>query len=178
MKYICDRYKNCEKTFECEICGHVFVRNSLSKVCSLKCRVKQGSIKLENGCWEWVKMKAGDYGKLRWNGKTISAHRASYIAFKGDIKKGLWVLHSCDNPCCVNPEHLSLGTPKDNHDDMHRKKRGIYRDKNHFGRYTEQQIEEMKKLKDEGFTYERLTRIFNCSTTHVYNVIKGKYNGL
>lgn len=162
----------------CEICNNSFIRNSLSKVCSLKCRIIQGCKKLPNGCWEWQRLKTGDYGKVRWESKTISAHRASYLAFKGNIPKGKWVCHTCDYPLCVNPDHLWIGTAKENAVDKVKKGRGLYREKNIFGKHTKEQIEEIKLLKKEGFTYKRLCRIFNCSTTHIYNVIRGKYYGL
>lgn len=83
--------------------------------------------KAESGCWLWtgskLKRKGREYGQIRVNGKTSKAHAVSYKIHKGEIPKGLWVLHSCDNPSCVNPEHLWLGTAKDNTADMYEKGR-------------------------------------------------------
>jgi hypothetical protein len=59
------------------------------------------------------------------NGKIDGAHRASYRLYLGEIPDGMFVMHSCDNPVCVNPSHLSLGTPMDNTRDMIRKGRDI-----------------------------------------------------
>jgi len=64
------------------------------------------------------------YGRLRvGNRKTMLAHRFSYEAHVGPIPKGMFVCHKCDNPLCVNPDHLFVGTASDNMQDMHRKGR-------------------------------------------------------
>lgn len=79
----------------------------------------------QTSCWVWKKSKTKlGYGKASYNGKQITAHRLSFILNKGEIPLGLFVLHKCDNPSCVNPDHLFLGTQSDNIKDMHNKKRG------------------------------------------------------
>jgi HNH endonuclease len=68
-----------------------------------------------NGCWHWTAARRGSpYGQAKHEGRVWYAHRLAYALFKGDIAPGLKVLHGCDNPICVNPEHLELGTQSDN----------------------------------------------------------------
>lgn len=75
-------------------------------------------IDARSGCWIWTASKCGDgYGYFRINRKTVKAHRASYQLFKGD-PKGFYVLHTCHNASCVNPNHLKLGTHEENMQDL------------------------------------------------------------
>ena len=74
-------------------------------------------------CWEWTGFKDQDgYGKFE-SASEQRAPRVAWILFNGIIPAGAWVLHSCDNPPCVNPDHLFLGSPRDNTQDASHKGR-------------------------------------------------------
>lgn len=75
---------------------------------------------MPTGCWEWTGSRTapGWHGRVSVNGVMVMAHRVSWEMAHGPIPEGLSVLHHCDNPPCVNPDHLYLGTAKDNARDM------------------------------------------------------------
>ena len=131
-------------------------------------------IKGPDDCWEW---KRGcfnhGYGAFRYENKTQQAHRFAWEQVNGLIPEEMFVCHSCDNPICVNPLHLFLGTPKNNMDDMVRKGRSSRGMKRHTAKLNEKIVLEIrrkyrygtcshKELSEEyGVAKSTITRIIN-----------------
>lgn len=120
-------------------------------------------------CWNWFGSKVpGGYGQIRAggpNGKMLSAHRSAWEIAFGPIPKGLQVLHDCDNPGCVNPHHLTLGTVDDNMKDMAAKGRSNAR-RPRLSTDCKAEIVELQKY----LTRAELAEQFNISQRYVRNI--------
>ena len=127
------------------------------------------TVNQESGCWEWNKIYKF-YPKVVFRGKLTRVHRASYEWHIGEIPKGKFVLHKCDNKQCINPGHLFIGSQADNMKDMNTKGRGNYnKSKNHrvslshsSRKTTQEQIDTAKTLRNEGHTYSSIGKVIGC----------------
>lgn len=128
-------------------------------------------------CWEWVGHKdIKGYGLLNHPYST-KAHRLSWLLHFGEIKNNLLVCHKCDNPSCVNPNHLFLGTVQDNNRDKEQKgrHRGAKGERNFGSVLTQKQVDVIRFLYDSNqySTYD-LSEVFQVSRNCISKIINNK----
>ena len=132
----------------------------------------------ETGCWNWTAGKQSmGYGMMTVKGKRMLAHRYSYeLAHTNKIPKGMFVLHKCDNPACVNPDHLFLGTQKDNIRDCIKKNR--HSPPPHIGqahrKLTEKQVIKIKKLLSQGLSRRKIAKLFPVTSATIDKIADNK----
>lgn len=130
---------------------------------------KEKILMADNGCWVWTACRSRDgYGVMNVG----LAHRFSWKAFRGPIPKSMYVLHKCDNPSCVNPDHLFIGTQFDNMRDMKAKGREAYRKGEHHPRakLTEQQA---ISIIHDPREHKVIAREYGIRSTHVGKIKRG-----
>lgn len=140
----------------------------------------------ENGCMEWLGWKnSGGYGKFSIYKKYITAHRFSYLYFIGHLPDEMCVCHHCDNPGCVNPKHLFLGTRSENMKDMankgrHPNKKGIpltidNRGSNHvFAKLDEAKVKDIKIKLSKGIKGSIIAREYGVVEQIIYEIKNNK----
>lgn len=133
------------------------------------------------GCWNWTANKnSWGYG-LFWIGiKMRTAHRVSYEHYKGIILDNLCVRHKCDNPSCVNPDHLELGVHADNMKD--RDVRGRQKtpcgEANGFSKITEDIVREIRELYSTGIPKQQdIADYYGISVSQVSNIVNRRHWG-
>lgn len=128
-----------------------------------------------NGCWLWIgSLRSNGYGRLHWSGKTALAHRVSYEIENGAFSRELDVLHKCDNPQCVNPEHLFLGTDLDNNRDMMQKGRARYLHGEQLpqAKLSKEKVQEIRERYAAGGVYQyELAREYGVAKSSISYII-------
>jgi hypothetical protein len=125
-------------------------------------------------CWPWkgCVLKPAGYGQMWWEGKLQGAHRIAFIIAGGTIPEHRYVCHSCDNPSCVNPAHLFVGTPKENSGDMVTKRRSAAGIKNGYSKLTDNEVLQIRQRKEAGESLGSLAASFQIDKTHVSKIVK------
>lgn len=174
--------KHCNKEFICT--------NPMKKYCSNECQFLDKLKRVSSGCIEWQGSRnIQNYGIMRINSKAYPAHRFSWERLHGPIPKDLIICHKCDNPCCVNPEHLFLGTKYDNNHDRSLKGRSGKRtyspeekkrysqlfsgENNSTSRLTNKQVEQIITLKGQ-YSYSQIAKMFNISKCTITSIFNGR----
>lgn len=137
--------------------------------------VKAGS---DDECWPWEKCPKDRYGAIGKDGVIERAHRVSWQIHIGPIPPGVQVLHTCDNPPCVNPKHLFLGDQTANMRDMARKGRGRSAPRaalqNSKAKVTRAEVAEIRQQLGAGHSQSTIARRFNISQTNVSAISRRK----
>lgn len=122
-------------------------------------------------CWLWMlgKFNSG-YGHIKIDGINMGTHVASYRLFKGPIRKGLCVLHTCDVKHCIRPSHLWLGTRAENNIDMKKKNRHAHGEQHSISKLTEQDVRDIRKLGLNSHP-EEIAIMYNVSVSCIASVI-------
>lgn len=133
---------------------------------------------MPSGCWHWLgapRSKTIRYGRFFFLGKRYSAHRFMWeLYYNAIVPIGLFVLHRCDNPPCVNPEHLFLGTAKANAEDRQAKGRGnAVRGQEHYNYRVTPQLEiEIREARVSGLKYRELVTRFSLCQEMICRVLR------
>ena len=138
-------------------------------------------INKNSSCWLWIGVKDRfGYGRFSLDGRMVYAHRIIWEYVNGSIPNGLFVLHKCDVPACVNPEHLFLGTQSDNLKDAYQKGHlrhlsGFRGEKQGQSKLTDEIVKSIREEYQNPKTsqYQLAKRYGVCQTT-IWRVVKRK----
>lgn len=154
------------KEYPCLTCSVLCYKVYAKAFCSDKCRF-MSYVSIADDCWLWIGAKnRRGYGKLCFQGnKHDTAHRVAFKLFNGPISDDLFVCHTCDNPSCVKPGHLWLGTTQDNKKDQISKGRGGVK-------LTEKDVLQIRKLYENKVGSMLISRLFNVTCGTISSIAK------
>lgn len=182
-----------KKYRKCSYCQQDYIANSVARECSIKCRLLN-RVEVKVDCWEWKgKISSAGYGEMCVKQKHCLTHRLSYEVFNGSIPENTNVCHKCDNKKCLNPEHLWLGTQKENIQDAknkgrlpdqrgrkhteetlkklklrpHSDRRG---EKHHLTKLCNNDVFEIRKLLEMGLRQSEIAKKFDVNQTVISNI--------
>lgn len=175
-----------EKILALKLCNKHYLRfkrgSDINKKSSYEMSLKERLLSFcvideKTKCWNWSGSKnRKGYGALSIKNKHSIAHRESYKVFKGKIPNGMHVCHSCDNPSCINPDHLWLGTNKDNNNDKMEKGRfkPNYGNNNGNSKLTKNDVIEIKQKINQGYDLVEISKQYNVTPENIYSIKNNK----
>ena len=136
-------------------------------------------VQRSDDCWLWTGTKPRGYGMLRVGRRMRLAHRISWEIHRGQIPEGLDICHVCDVPACVRPDHLFLGTAKDNSDDARAKGRwrpfSIRGESHHNAKLSDAQVEEVRRIRSaRSESIAALARRLGVATSTIKRICNGR----
>lgn len=189
MKRCC---RNCRKSFHTKPC---LVRKGKGHFCSRKCadtrhtKVTPSELFLKHvkksakGCWLWTGYHLpdtprckGGYGQTTYRGQRMAAHRASWLIHRGPIPRGKFVLHDCprgDSRDCVRPDHLWLGTHKENMADMVAKNRSAAGERHPKAKLSVVKVVRIRQLIRKGFSTKQVAAWYRVSPSTIVRAVSG-----
>jgi hypothetical protein len=177
-----DRVRELRHQNRDSICAAKRARYHRTKVLKNRWRLRPDRIAervtiTEAGCWEWNGKPRGKFGyaRIQVNGVAKPAHRAVYEVLVGPVPDHLHVCHQCDNPKCVNPAHLFVGTQADNIQDMVTKGRQARGERISTAKLTAEQVTEIRRLYvPRKMGSHRLARRFGVSKVTIQRILNRK----
>lgn len=172
-----DRWYIKERKFCSKKCFGIYYKKSkeLENLKIIKQRLSDCCYEGRNKCWIWnsSKSKSG-YGKIKFNGKDWRAHRLSYWIHKGKFSLNLRVCHSCDNPSCINPDHLFVGTDQENKDDQIRKNRHPKGEKIGQSKLKNGDILIIREMSKNGISQQAIADKYGVVQTTISGIVRRK----
>lgn len=125
----------------------------------------------KTNCWNYTmyKDKRG-YGRTTYKNKTWLLHRLSYYLFRGKFKKDKYICHKCDNTSCINPDHLFVGTQKDNMQDMISKGRDGFGENHPCAKLNEKQVKDIRKKIKFGLSLREIAKQYDVNFTSIRSI--------
>lgn len=169
----------------CIICKKHFVSNNISpKFCSRKCCYSKAPIERfwifvnkTDTCWMWIGSRNNNgYGKFKVGSHLISSHRFIFETINGPIPPGKIIRHSCDNPICVNPDHLLVGTCQDNINDKCARGRvsRLNGEQNPNAKLLKSDIPMIRKLYKDGLSQKEIGILFGVVKQSISHIMSQK----
>lgn len=134
------------------------------------------TITTENGCQEWQGRRMKNYASVSHKGNNIGVHRIVAFLIYGEPEPGMFALHSCDNPPCINPNHLRWGTQAENVQDTNeRNRRAIKRgERNGRAKLDEAKVKAIRAIHGTGPTTIEIAELYGVSNQIVSRIIRGE----